>query len=58
MEDLIMQIMLYVTGAIAIANAITAMFPSVGENKYYNFVMTVLNTLAVNFGKNKNADDK
>lgn len=42
---------------IAVANFVTATTPSVGKNKYYNLIMKVLNTLAVNRGKNKNADE-
>ena len=58
MEDLLVKIALYVGSAITIANAITACFPSVGENKYYNIVMKILNFISINVLKNKNADDK
>lgn len=44
-------------GAIAVANVITACFPSVGEHPAYNALMKVLNIVSINFGRNKNADD-
>ena len=56
--DLVTQIVLWVGVVMGVANAITASFPSVKENSFYNLVMKVLNFLAGNFGKNKNADDK
>lgn len=42
---------------VAVANLITMLVPSVKENKFYNFVMKVLNFLALNVLKNKNADE-
>lgn len=54
--DLVTQIVLWVGVVMGLANAITASFPSVKENNIYNFVMKVLNFLAGNIGKNKNAD--
>ncbi len=54
--DLVTQIVLWVGIILGIANAITASFPSVKENKVYNVVMNILNFLALNIGKNKNAD--
>ena len=54
--DLVTQIVLWVGLILGVANGITASFPSVKENKVYNVVMNILNFLAMNFGKNKNAD--
>ena len=48
----------WVTALIAIAGAIQTVLPSVGGNKVYNTIMKVLNFVALNFGKAKNADDK
>lgn len=56
MDAILIQVGMYAGMVIGIANIITASFPSIGENKYYNFVMKVLNALSMNFGKNKNAD--
>jgi len=57
MEDtFIQQLVLWVSVAVVAANAITATFPSVKENKVYNFIMSILNFVSMNFGKNKNAD--
>lgn len=50
------QLGIYASLLITIATAITAVFPSVSENKIYNIAMKVLNFIAGNFGKNKNAD--
>lgn len=52
------QLLAIVSGLIALANVITVFFPSVKENKIYNIIMWVLNKIALNVGKNKNADDK
>ena len=54
--DLVTQIVLWVGVILGIANAVTASFPSVKENAIYNFVMKILNFLAMNIGKNKNHD--
>lgn len=44
---------------VAGANAITASLPStVQGSAWYNMGMKLLNFLAMNFGKNKNSDDK
>ena len=56
--DLVVTISVWVGVIVGLANAITAALPSVKDNKIYNFVMKILNYLAVNIGKNKNADDK
>jgi len=42
---------------ISVANLITMLMPSVKDNKVYNFVMKILNFIALNILKNKNADD-
>ena len=40
------------------ANVITERLDSKQNNKVGQAIMTILNYLAYNFGKNKNADDK
>lgn len=42
---------------IAVANAVTVFMPSVKDNAIYNMVMKVLNAVALNILKNKNADE-
>lgn len=46
-----------VTGVITAATAITALTPTKTDNRIINVVLKVLNVLAGNVGKNKNADD-
>lgn len=41
-----------------VATMITAATNTTSANKYINIVLKVINALAGNFGKNKNADDK
>jgi hypothetical protein len=50
------QWVLAVTGVISAATAITAITPTKADDKIINAVLTVLNLLAGNVGKNKNAD--
>ena len=38
-------------------NAITALTPTKTDDKYVSMALKVLNTIAGNIGKNKNADD-
>jgi hypothetical protein len=45
-------------GVVTIATAITAMTPSRSDNKALNSILVVLNLLAGNVGKNKNADEE
>lgn len=40
------------------ATAITALTPSKTDDKVLNWIIKILNVLAGNVGKNKNADDK
>lgn len=44
------------TGLVTAATAITALTPSKSDDKVLNFVLKVLNFVAGNFLKNKNAD--
>lgn len=46
----------WVVVIVTIASAVGTALPSVGNNKIYNFAMKALNFLALNVGKNKNAD--
>jgi len=55
-SELLTQIIFWIGLVLGISNAITASFPSIKENPYYNFVMKILNFLAINIGKNKNHD--
>jgi hypothetical protein len=55
-SGLVAQVILWVSVIIGVANAITASFPSVKENVYYNFVMKILNFISLNVKHNKNAD--
>ena len=43
-------------GVVAAATAITALTPTKTDDKILNGILKVLNLLAGNFGKNKNAD--
>lgn len=67
MEVILTQVIAYLTAAGAVclaANGITALTPTKVDDKYLgkvtkvvNFLLKVLNVLALNIGKNKNADD-
>lgn len=47
-----------ITGILAAATAITILTPTKSDDKVIQFILGVANTLAGNFGQNKNADDK
>ncbi len=51
------KIAVFIPFLIAAANLLTVFVPSVKDNKAYNMVMGVLNRVALNVHKNKNADD-
>lgn len=47
-----------ISGVVTACTAITAITPTNVDNKILDAVLTVLNVLAGNIGKNKNADDQ
>lgn len=47
-----------ITGVVTAATAITALTPSKSDDEVLNTILKVLNFLAGNFLKNKNADSK
>lgn len=55
--DLIPGWLAAITTVVTAATAITALTPTTADDKVLNTILRVLNTLAGNFGKNKNADD-
>jgi uncharacterized membrane protein YraQ (UPF0718 family) len=52
------QIWPYVTAAVTIAGIIAAVTPTKADNALLATILRVVNLLAVNVGKAKNADDK
>ena len=46
------------TAVLSAATVITAMTPTKADDKIVGFILKLLNFLAGNVGKNKNADDK
>lgn len=51
------EVIAAVTAVITAATAITAITPTKADDKVLNYVLKVLNFVAGNFLKNKNADD-
>ena len=49
---------LALTAVVTAATAVTALTPTKTDDKVLNKILRVLNFLAGNIGKNKNADDK
>lgn len=47
-----------ITSVVTAATAITALTPSTSDDKIIDSVLRVLNVLAGNVGKNKNADEE
>ena len=47
-----------VTSVVTAATAITALTPTKADDQWVSMILRVLNVLAGNVGKNKNADDE
>ena len=61
MLDLFNQIGEYVaavTAIVAAASVLTAITPTKTDDKYVNYALSILNFLALNIFKNKNADSE
>ena len=46
-----------ITAIVTIASVITAATPNQADNKIVDFLVKLLNVLAINFGKNKNYEE-
>ncbi len=56
MESDIMDAVHALTALITLANIVTAMTPTKVDDEILNFGLRVLNAIALNVGKNRNAD--
>lgn len=55
-SEIVAKVILWATMLVTVATFITSLFPSLHGNKFFGIVLKVLNVLAGNIGKNKNAD--
>ena len=60
MTEFLQSFPVWITAILAVvtaSTAITAITPTKTDDRIINVILTILNTLAGNVGKNKNADD-
>lgn len=56
--ELAPDVLVALTGAVTAASVVTAMTPTKADDAAVNWVLRLLNTLALNVGRNRNMDDR